>query len=63
MSPAARFASVRAVTLILPASHSAGKYPTQTPFAPADSLENWMKGDRSIANEDIVVWYTFGATQ
>ncbi|GAA5837712.1 hypothetical protein JCM3766R1_000561 [Sporobolomyces carnicolor] len=42
--------------------YPAGKYPTQTPFAPADSLENWMKGDRSIANEDIVVWYTFGAT-
>ncbi|GAA5964690.1 hypothetical protein JCM3765_004354 [Sporobolomyces pararoseus] len=42
--------------------YPAGKYPTQTPFAPEDSLEPWMKGDRSIANKDIVVWYTFGAT-
>ncbi|GAA5826836.1 hypothetical protein JCM5353_005413 [Sporobolomyces roseus] len=42
--------------------YPAGKYPTQTPFAPEDSLEHWMKGDRSISNEDIVVWYTFGAT-
>ncbi|GAA6021237.1 hypothetical protein JCM11491_001519 [Sporobolomyces phaffii] len=42
--------------------YPAGKYPTQTPFAPEDSLEHWMKGDRSIENEDVVVWYTFGAT-
>ncbi|GAA5910033.1 uncharacterized protein JCM6883_000531 [Sporobolomyces salmoneus] len=42
--------------------YPAGKYPTQSPFAPEDSLEHWLKGDRSIENEDVVVWYTFGAT-
>ncbi|GAA5853327.1 hypothetical protein JCM8547_000285 [Rhodosporidiobolus lusitaniae] len=40
----------------------AGKFPTQTMEAPEDSLEFWLKGNRSIANEDIVIWAQFGTT-
>ena len=40
----------------------AGKFPTQTPFAPKDSLEFWMEGERNIANTDVVTWLQFGTT-
>ncbi|GAA5977320.1 hypothetical protein JCM21900_004357, partial [Sporobolomyces salmonicolor] len=42
--------------------YPAGKYPTQTPFAPKDSLEHWMEGDKPIANKDVVVWFSWGTT-
>jgi primary-amine oxidase len=40
----------------------AGKYVTQTRVAPEDSLEGWMKGDKNIANTDIVTWISMGVT-
>ncbi|GAA5868537.1 hypothetical protein JCM3774_005421 [Rhodotorula dairenensis] len=40
----------------------AGKFPTQTRAAPEDSLEFWMKGERNIANTDVVTWLQFGTT-
>lgn len=40
----------------------AGKFPTQTRVAPEDSLEFWMKGERNIANTDVVTWLQFGTT-
>ncbi|BGP19494.1 hypothetical protein JCM10213_006314 [Rhodosporidiobolus nylandii] len=40
----------------------AGKFPTQTPFAPEDSLEGWVAQDGSIANTDIVTYVQFGST-
>jgi primary-amine oxidase len=36
----------------------AGDYPNQSPGG--DGLERWTQQDRSLVNEDIVVWYTFG---
>lgn len=39
-----------------------GKFPTQTRFAPEDSLEFWMEGERNIANTDVVTWLQFGTT-
>jgi len=37
-----------------------GDYPNQ--HAGGDGLPRWTDGDRSIVDQDIVVWYTFGAT-
>jgi primary-amine oxidase len=38
--------------------YSAGDYPNQ--HSGGEGLPKWTKGDRPIANTDIVVWYTFG---
>lgn len=40
----------------------AGKYPTQSAEAPADSLEGWMEGERNIRKTDVVSWIHFGVT-
>jgi primary-amine oxidase len=37
-----------------------GDYPNQ--HRGGDGLPRWTEKDRSIVDEDIVVWYTFGAT-
>jgi len=37
----------------------AGDYPNQAP-SERDGITHWVKGDRSLDNEDIVLWYTFG---
>jgi primary-amine oxidase len=37
-----------------------GDYPNQ--HSGGDGLARWTAADRSIVDEDIVVWYTFGAT-
>jgi primary-amine oxidase len=36
----------------------AGDYPNQSPGG--DGLEQWTQQDRSLVDEDLVVWYTFG---
>ena len=38
--------------------YAAGEYPNQNPGP--DGLPVWIRQDRPIENEDIVVWYTFG---
>jgi primary-amine oxidase len=38
----------------------AGEYPNQNPGG--DGLPRWTRSNRSIALEDVVVWYTFGQT-
>lgn len=38
--------------------YASGKYPNQSKGG--DSLEHYVKADRPIENEDIVVWYTMG---
>ncbi|RID83627.1 primary-amine oxidase [Peribacillus asahii] len=38
--------------------YASGKYPNQSKGG--DSLEHYVKADRDIENEDIVVWYTMG---
>ncbi|WP_462411725.1 primary-amine oxidase [Neobacillus sp. Marseille-QA0830] len=38
--------------------YASGKYPNQSKGG--DSLEQYVKADRPIENEDIVVWYTMG---
>ncbi|TRZ37971.1 primary-amine oxidase [Niallia circulans] len=38
--------------------YASGKYPNQSKGG--DSLEHYVKADRNIENEDIVVWYTMG---
>lgn len=38
--------------------YASGKYPNQ--HKGGDSLEHYVKADRPIENEDIVVWYTMG---
>ena len=38
----------------------AGDYPNQS--TGGDGLPRWIKADRSIENEDVVFWYTFGHT-
>ena len=38
--------------------YSAGDYPNQHPGE--EGLPKWTQADRSIANTDLVVWYTFG---
>lgn len=40
--------------------HAAGNYPNQS--GGGDGLPRWMKGNRSIAKGDLVLWYTFGHT-
>jgi len=40
----------------------AGKYVPQTKEAPEDSIGNWVKGGKSIENEDILVYLTIGTT-
>ena len=40
--------------------HAAGDYPNQSQGG--DGLPRWTEADRSIAGEDIVLWYTFGHT-
>ncbi len=37
-----------------------GDYPNQNPGG--DGLSRWTRADRSIAETDLVVWYTFGQT-
>jgi primary-amine oxidase len=39
---------------------AAGDYPNQS--SGGDGLERWTERDRSISNEDVVFWYTFGHT-
>jgi len=39
---------------------AAGDYPNQS--SGGDGLEKWTERDRSISNEDVVFWYTFGHT-
>ncbi|HLV87908.1 MAG TPA: primary-amine oxidase [Candidatus Sulfotelmatobacter sp.] len=39
---------------------AAGDYPNQS--SGGDGLERWTERDRSISNEDVVLWYTFGHT-
>jgi primary-amine oxidase len=40
--------------------HAAGDYPNQSQGG--DGLIRWTEQDRSIANTDVVLWYTFGHT-
>jgi primary-amine oxidase len=40
--------------------YAAGDYPNQS--SGGDGLIKWTAADRSIANTDIVLWYTFGHT-
>jgi primary-amine oxidase len=40
--------------------YAAGDYPNQS--AGGDGLERWTEQNRPIANEDVVLWYTFGHT-
>jgi len=40
--------------------HAAGDYPNQSQGG--DGLPRWTEADRSIAETDIVLWYTFGHT-
>jgi primary-amine oxidase len=39
---------------------AAGEYPNQHPGD--DGLPSWTANDRSVANTDLVVWYSFGVT-
>jgi primary-amine oxidase len=39
---------------------AAGEYPNQHPGD--DGLPSWTAADRSVANTDLVVWYSFGVT-
>ena len=39
--------------------YASGKYPNQNKGG-SDSLEHYVKANRSIDNEDIVVWYNMG---
>jgi primary-amine oxidase len=38
--------------------YAAGKYPNQHPGG--DGLEKWTKGNKSIVDNDLVLWYTLG---
>jgi primary-amine oxidase len=38
--------------------HAAGAYPNQNPGG--DGLPKWTSADRSLENEDVVIWYTCG---
>jgi primary-amine oxidase len=40
--------------------NAAGDYPNQS--AGGDGLPRWTAGDESLANQDLVVWYTLGIT-
>ena len=40
--------------------HAAGNYPNQSQGG--DGLPRWTEANRSIANTDVVLWYTFGHT-
>ncbi|KAJ7725639.1 copper amine oxidase [Mycena maculata] len=40
----------------------AGKYVPQTRNSPADSIGEWVKGEKSIENEDILVYLSVGVT-
>jgi primary-amine oxidase len=40
--------------------YAAGDYPNQS--AGGDGLVRWTEQDRNVANEDVVLWYTFGHT-
>jgi len=40
--------------------YAAGDYPNQS--GGGDGLTKWTRADRSIANTDVVFWYTFGHT-
>jgi primary-amine oxidase len=40
--------------------HAAGNYPNQS--SGGDGLPRWTGANRSIANTDVVLWYTFGHT-
>jgi primary-amine oxidase len=39
--------------------HAAGDYPNQHP---GDGLGEWVKQERDLINEDIVLWHTFGTS-
>src|SRR5262245_3048 len=39
---------------------AAGPYPYQHPGG--DGLPRWTRADRSLENEDVVLWYTLGIT-
>ncbi|MEV4313693.1 hypothetical protein [Actinocrispum sp. NPDC049592] len=39
--------------------HAAGDYPNQHP---GDGLGEWVKQERDLVNQDIVVWHTFGTS-
>ncbi len=40
--------------------HAAGEYPNQSPGG--DGLPKWTAANRSIQNQDVVLWYTMGIT-
>ncbi|MDA0659876.1 MAG: primary-amine oxidase [Planctomycetota bacterium] len=40
--------------------HAAGNYPNQS--SGGDGLPRWIQEDRSLVNQDLVLWYTFGHT-
>ncbi|KAJ7625545.1 copper amine oxidase [Roridomyces roridus] len=42
--------------------YPAGKYVPQTRDTPADSIGGWVKGEKSVENEDILVYLTVGVT-
>jgi len=39
--------------------HAAGSYPNQNPGG--DGLVKWTQQDRSVKDDDVVIWYTLGA--
>ena len=39
--------------------HAAGDYPIHHP---GDGLGTWVKQERDLVNEDVVVWHTFGTS-
>ncbi|KAF7289376.1 Amine oxidase [Mycena indigotica] len=41
---------------------AAGNYVPQTKQAPEDSIGEWVKGEESIEDEDLLVFLTIGAT-
>jgi primary-amine oxidase len=40
--------------------HAAGEYPNQSPGG--DGLPKWTAANRSVQNQDVVLWYTMGIT-
>jgi primary-amine oxidase len=40
--------------------HAAGEYPNQSPGG--EGLPKWTAANRSIQNQDVVLWYTMGIT-
>ena len=40
--------------------HAAGEYPNQR--STSDGLPVWTEQNRSLENQDVVIWYTFAVT-